>query len=591
MKKLILFASVLLLVLCCFLLVGCDDTAAPQDDQSTPKEETTTVEVPSVAEPGDGLNLSASHVSYGASYDPMLQIHYTYGDFDFATYKNPVLQLYYKDVLLGSREMGTISSNMVLPACYGRVTVRVVAKDSAGQDVTLKEGIVPVYVDEYNFAAMNGSMPVLYFSLDLFSRSDYSSTRVEYQNNGLPVMKNAPTFVALERVNSYDWDQLPEGVYSLPALKEPSGDFFKNNDIMAAYIRELYEINPDSHFNFYCVDNYPELILKFFVAQGIDNFHATLISDGTSSAACFQRMTYPEAQYGANADEVYGKLANEWKRIKAAAAAGDANYLKDVFMGHPADVQVLENYAFVIATLEDNVDWWLARKSLFTGNANSAYILDLLEGTNLSGKNEEKLQTNVMYPSFGTMFGKLAENDAAALKRLYKFDSDAFSSAGDKEILMVLGTSTADEGDLENYLTYLQSVYGDTHKIFYKGHPGWPTALDENKQAMLERLGVVDIESYIAAEIILFYCPDIYLAGFNTSTFYSAQDGRILTVFITEEAGAGMTYTSATYMNPVSSYGSTYEAYAGCYVVEYAGSDRVDIYNPTTKEVTTVVQG
>ena len=313
-----------------------------------------------------------------------------------------------------------------------------------------------------------------------------------------------------------------------------------------------------------------------------------MISDGTSSAACFQRMTYPEAQYGATADEVYGKLAAEWQRIKAAAAAGDPDYLKDAFMRTPGKAQILENYAFVIATLEDNVEWWLARKSLFTGNANSDYILDLLEGTNSSGKNTAGLKTNVIYPSFGTMFSKLSEDDAAALKKMYKFNSDAFSSAGDKEVLLVLGTSTAAEGDLENYLTYLQTTYGDTHKIFYKGHPGWPTALDANKQAMLNRLGVVDIESYIAAEIILFYCPDIYLAGFDTSTFYSAQDGRIITVFITEEAGADKTYSSNTYMNPVSAYGDTYAAYEGCYVVEYANSNRVDIYNPTTGITTTV---
>jgi hypothetical protein len=402
-------------------------------------------------------------------------------------------------------------------------------------------------------------------------------------------MKDVPTFVALERVNSYNWDELPENVYSLPALEAPSGDFFANNRVMAAYIRELYEINPSSHFNFYCVDNYPELILQFFVAQGIENFDATLVSDGTSSAACFQRMTKPEAQNGATADEVYGKLAAEWQRIKAAAAAGDPNYLENVFMGNPAKVQVLENYAFVIATLEENVDWWVARKSLFTDNANSAYILDLLEGTNSSGKNASGAKTNIYYPSFGTMFNKLSEEDAASLKRLYKFDSDAFSSAGDKEVLMVLGTSTANEGDLENYLTYLQKTYGDTHKIFYKGHPGWPTALNAEKQAMLNRLGVVDIESYIAAEIILFYCPDIYLVGYDTSTFYSAQEGRILTVFITEEAGKDKTYSSNTYMNPVASYGNTYEAYEGCYVVEYADSARVDIYDPVAKTVTTVV--
>ncbi len=520
---------------------------------------------------------------------PTLTLDYGFYDFDFEKYSNLKVNFYYGERLLATRDLGTVASVITQEVCYGRVTVRVTANDTAGNTVVVSEEVVPVYTDEYNIVSMNGSMPVLYFTLHSLSKD--GATFDNYEAANLPTMADAPTIIALERVNSYDWSMLPEDTYWLPSQDKPTGDFHGNNNLMAAYVKELYEINPNTHFNFYCVDNYPELILKFFDAQGITNYHATMVSDGTSTVACFKTMTYPDKANGESADEVYKKLAAEWVRMKTAAANGSTNYLDGAFMSNP-DFQRLTNYAFVIATLEDNVDWWCARKSLLTDNANSDYILDLLNGTNNSGKNANLESTNVIYPSLGTMLAKLSTADSMTLKNLYKFNDQVFSSAGDKEILMVLGTSTDGEGDLEAYLKYLVAEYGDTHQIYYKGHPGWPTALNPEKQAMLNKLGVIDVESYIAAEIILFYCPDIYLAGFNSSTFYSAQDDRIMTLFMTEayQSSAGLTYEGDTYISPVSAHGDTYAAYANCFVVEYANSTRVDIFNPETGAITKIVE-
>lgn len=528
--------------------------------------------------------------AYQQSEKPIITVDYRFNGFDFDSYSNVKLSLYYKNRLLAVRDLGTADSSIVQEVCYGRVTARFTADDKDGNTVVISEKNIPVYSDEYNIVSMNGSMPVLYFTLHSLSKD--GDTYDNYQAANLPTMADAPTIIALERVNSYDWDMLPSNTYWLPSQENPTGDFHANNVIMAEYIRELYEINPDTKFNFYCVDNYPELILKFFVAQGISNYHATMVSDGTSTVACFKKMTYPEAAYGESADEVYSKMAAEWMAMKTAAGNGSTTYLNDVFMGNPTGYQILENYAFVIATLEDNVDWWCARKSLLTDNANSDYIRDLLEGTNNSGKNANLEATNVIYPSLGTMLAKLSTVDSLMLKNLYKFNDQVFNTAGDKEILMVLGTSTSGEGDLEAYLTYLSAEYGDTHQIYYKGHPGWPTALNPEKQAMLNRLGIIDVESYIAAEIILFYCPDIYLAGYQSSTFYSAQDDRIMTLFMTEanQVSAALTYEGDTYISPVSAHGDTYSQYQGCFVIEYANSTRVDVFNPTTGVITNIVE-
>lgn len=572
MKKISLLLCLLLILSCVLVLAACDTSSANGS------------EVPAApaadAEEGIDSHLFIKACQHGESN--LLQLSWNFYDFDFETYKDLKAEFYYGDRLLAARDLGTASSQLAEEVCYGRVTVRITANHSEKGRVTIKECVAPLSASEYNFASINASMPVLYFSLDLFSRD--GATREAYlASSSIPdsfLMADVPTFVALERVNSYDWDSLPENVYWLPALEEPNGSFHKNNELMAAYIRELYEINPDSKFNFYCTDNYPELIVKFFTAQGIENFHATMLSDGTGSAALFKNLAANEN--GKTASEMYKAMVEEWVRIKTAAQNGAADYLDDVFMGFETH-SVLQNYPFVMAALEDNITWVCARESVFTDSITDSAFRAIWDAAKADG--------SVQFIGFNHLFNNLSLTDSNRLKQLYKFDTDVFSAAGEKPILMYLGTSTSGEGNLEAYLRYLIKEYGDTYAIYYKGHPGWPTALNAEKKAMLEELGVIDVESYIAAEIILFYCPDIYLAGYNSSTYYSADSDHVLAIFEATESyvNSNSTYTSEVYINPVSSFTEYAALYPDCYVVEYRDSNRVDIYNPADGSYTTVV--
>ena len=521
---------------------------------------------------------------------PIVKLEFDIKDWSsFEGYTDFKASFYYKDRLLTEKSFDPANGVVTEKVCFGFVTYKITAKDSAGAEKVICSDVVGVSTDEYNIVSMNGSMPVLYFTLHMLSMD--GDTRANYEGQSLPVIEDAPTIIALERENSYNWDVLPENTYHLPSQEKPTGDFHGNNAIMADYIKELYTINPDAKFNFYCVDNYPELILQFFVAQGITNYNATMISDGTGTVAYFKNMT--DSDLGLTPDEMFSKLASEWMRIKAEAANGSETYLEDVFMGNNQGWQILANYAFVIATLEDNVEWWCTREALLVDNSNSDYIKDLLKGTNNSGKNVNLEKTNVIYPGLGNMLKYLSTGDSMALKNLYNFSDEVFSSAGEKEVLVVLGTSQSSEGDLENYLKYLNAAYGTTHQIYYKGHPGWPTALYPERLQMFESLNIVDVESYIAAEIILFYCPDIYLAGYQSSTFYSAQPDKVEVLFMTKAFKNANTdtvpYDAKVYISPVSAHGDTYMEYAGSYVVEYNDSDRVDIFNPETGVITNVV--
>lgn len=534
-------------------------------------------------------NVSALNVGVDT---PVVQLQFEVTDWsEFEGYTDFKASFYYKNRLISETSFDPAKGVIVEKVCFGFVDYKITAKNAKGEAETICSDVIGVGADEYNIVSMNGSMPVLYFTLHMLSMD--GDTRDNYAGHSLPVIEKAPTIIALERENSYNWNALPENTYWLPSQEKPTGDFHGNNAIMAAYIKELYTINPNTKFNFYCVDNYPELILQFFVAQGITNYDAVMVSDGTGTVSYFKNMTNPDVSLGLTPDEMFSKMASEWVRIKTEAANGSDTYLKDVFVGNNQGWQILANYAFVIATLEENVEWWCTREALLVDNSNSAYIKDLLKGTNDSGKNVNLEKTNVIYPGLGNMLKYLSTSDSMALKNLYKFSDEVFASAGDKECLVVLGTSQSSEGDLENYLKYLKATYGETHQIYYKGHPGWPTALYPERLEMFDELGIVDIESYIAAEIILFYCPDIYLAGYQSSTFYSAQADKVEVLFMSEAYRNAnvdtVPYAAKVYISPVSAHGDIYTEYAGCYVIESGLSDQVDIYNPTTGAVTNVV--
>ena len=65
-----------------------------------------------------------------------------------------------------------------------------------------------------------------------------------------------------------------------------------------------------------------------------------------------------------------------------------------------------------------------------------------------------------------------------------------------------------------------------------------------------------------------------------------------MTLFMTEanQSSAGLTYEGDTYISPVASHGDTYAEYAGCFVIEYKDSTRVDVFNPTTGAITNVAE-
>ena len=65
------------------------------------------------------------------------------------------------------------------------------------------------------------------------------------------------------------------------------------------------------------------------------------------------------------------------------------------------------------------------------------------------------------------------------------------------------------------------SIYGDDYLYYYKGHPNTPAGMYPQKQEQLDRLGLTDVDSSVAAELILFFNPEIGLSGYVSSTYLS----------------------------------------------------------------------
>lgn len=566
-------AIICCLALCAGILLSCKSKEAEENlyPSDNPEDYPATISIPAQEADENG------EISFSYSIPENVRTGYD----KFA------VKIYHDDRnnnLLATAEINGSGQNGTVAAAYGKIKLYIVGTKGDGQEEIIAVNKTTVWADEYNFASLNGTFPVVYFTLGLFSMDGESKANFEAANveagKNIQFIKNVPTFASLERVAAYNWNSLPKNVHTLPNVSYDysiSGDFHGTNNAMADYIAELYEINPESKFHFYCVDNYPELIAKFFYAQGIgdDSFDATFISDGTATVAAFKRI-FSES----DADEKYETLAAEWQAVKEKAAAGQQNYFEGLTHGYE-DYSILMDYAFVMANEQSNIKWWISR-DLFTANSGTQEIADKIALMKSNDEGGDKIEI------FGIndMLSNLSAADQVNLKELFHFDGEMFSAAEEngKKILVIIGTSTAGEENIEQYLDLIKTLYGDEYQIYYKGHPGYLTGLNAQKLAMFEKYGITDIDGSIAAELILFYCPDVYLAGWSSTTYKSASTDRLLALFNeTAETGLEKAQTDGYSDIPDSFY--SFDAESGYVKIEYANGSPAKYYNATTNTI------
>ena len=490
-------------------------------------------------------------------------------------YNGTVMQKAAGDITLGN----DVTSGDFDIANYGKFTVNsAVLNDHCV--VAFDSDKVGISADEYNLAPINATFPVIYFTLSLWDMNHNAS--------GDPI----PTFVMLERSGAYNWDKLPKNVYGLPNVTKAdllsSSKFHNNVAAMVDYVADLYELNPHAHFHLYINDRYPDFILKLMTANKIDEsqYDVKLLSDGDSSYSWFNNtfnVEDPQAKYDA--------MAAAWDKIKQEVYATGTYDMADLLYNSRTATQyeAFLAYDYVVANEDSNTEWWLARTD---------GTLNISDATFLANA---KTSSSVKVKSIATMLTALtAKGDDVkqALKDLYQFNDEMFSKAQEqnKKVMMILGTKVSNETNFETFAKFIMAYYGDDYIYYYKGHPGTPTNLYPAKVTQLENLGITDVNSSIAAELILYFYPDIYMCGYQSSTYQSVSSEQMASALFntTKAAGSGLSYGNLVQMFLTSvdstnaTYGSLCPVGDTCALVEFKDTTAHDIaiWDATTSTIT-----
>lgn len=390
---------------------------------------------------------------------------------------------------------------------------------------------VGVSADEYNFAHLNGSYPVLVYTLKL----------KDITQNG-----TIPTFVSLERAAQYNWNALTYNMQMMPFSTvydaSQSTAFHHLRAGIAEYIAELYALNPDSEFNLYIVDNYGELILQYLVANNIpeSNYTVTMLSDGIGTAGILSTTFAGDDTNTGYTQAVtkYNEMAANWEEIKAHfwesrtfSASELAELIKYPNYINSPEYMLLDRYAYILAKEESNISWWVNR---------------LRPTENLSAVNEQfvgEIREQATEYNTNTLLSALSAEEQEDFKALYNFNDEMFSVAEEqgKDVIVILGSAwSAEQGNLYEYIRMTVELYGDDEYVYYyKGHPGFPTAQYPGRQEYFDKLAeegytIYELDNAIAAEIILFFNPEVYVAGYQSSTFDSLEtssEDKALAIF------------------------------------------------------------
>ncbi len=397
---------------------------------------------------------------------------------------------------------------------FGKYTVSV--EYLQGENVVEKSEDVTVGIaaSAYNFAPISATFPAVLFSLSLWEGSDYNITKDE---DGNPI----PTFAIFERADSWDWNNLPANVYKLPTASssEFTGvqwggqSWVDSRNKMSAYIKDLYEISPDATFNLYYTDNYVENMLWLLVANQIpeSQYHVILLSDGSGTYAYFNNT------FRTDDGTLYDAMRADWVALKQKTREeGKFNPAWAKYAnGAHLSMTCLPKYAAVAAE-DENVDWWVARTNGTFAIENEELLAKVINNCTVKGVS-------------GMLANVQASGNDKSFQQLYHFDGDMFDSANEtgKPVMLILGSIVSNEPDFKDYVRLIKKHYGDSYEYYYKGHPGTPTVLHPSKQEALKELGVTDVDSSIPAEMILFFFPDIYMCGYDSTTFQSVESDQM----------------------------------------------------------------
>lgn len=416
---------------------------------------------------------------------------------------------------------GLLGGSLELDAYYGEHNVSIVIRDDNGREAQITKNVA-ISNDEYVIAPISGSMPQLYFTLYM---------------NEITQNYTIPTFVWLTRPGSWNWEKLPSSVYAIPTVDINEVLTHDNYNRMVeatdAYIEELYSINPNAKFHLYINDYNTYLYPKLMPGNGIpeNNFDVVLLSDGGSSYLEFQNAFNIRAE-GFDANAKYKEMAENLRTLMQEVRERKDYYwsLEDFSV----DTTKIRSYCYVMSKEMKNVEWWMLRPRADTLICpDEKFVNNILERDVKNDIDEANDPTDniIIERSLNAPLKKMNDEQKAALKEFYNFKDEMFAEAENqgKKVMMFLGSWADDqnEPDFYEYVNFMKKYFGDEFVYYYKGHPSTPTSNYPHKQVQLRELDLIDVESSINAELILFFYPDIYMCGYNSSTFMSAMSDEM----------------------------------------------------------------
>lgn len=404
------------------------------------------------------------------------------------------------------------NAETTIETTYGKNIVEVTAYN--GNKTSTKKEEIDIFTDEYIIAPLVATMPVTSFSLQL----------KQITNN-----YTIPTFVWLQRGSAWDYSKLPENVYLIPEGNYSSMSGYNDAGVMysktSAWIKELYEMNNDSTFHFYCNDFHPYGWMQAFIVNEIpaSNYDVTLLSDGTASTAVFNRNFA-----GADAIEKLSQSNEKYEQFKKDIMSLGYGY-NDKNLKSKIDTRSINNYVFSMLENEDNVKLILTNKYNLSNEPSQSSEMNTWIANKIS-------EGKITISGLGGLLSNLqaqGDEEVARIKALYNFSGDYFADAIDnnKTAMVIMGTRTASENNFKAFVAATKAYYGtENYSYYYKGHPGTPTDLDANKAKMLNEIGLTDVDSNIAAELIFFFSADkveLIATGYDSSTYNSLPEEQV----------------------------------------------------------------
>ena len=362
-----------------------------------------------------------------------------------------------------------------------------------GNLVSTKTYSVGISASEYNLAPLSASFPVVLYSLSFWDISTSAS--------GVEI----PSIVMLDRPSAYNWDSLPSGMYALPYLSAEQNKTTSSWSAFADYVKALYEINPNSKFNLYINDITCSLVHRMIYANRIPegNYSIRLLSDGTATYV-FTNESF----------EVADPVSKNHQLIESWNTAKEEEYRTGVVSDDYSGYHDHWDSMYALLSIEPGTEWWMTRTNLFKSGDGNVFADSIATNSGVKKVNVASMLKSV---------SSKGDQTVQELKALYNFNDGYFSDAQkqDKKAMMLLGTYVYLEQDFEEYAALTKTMYGDDYLYYYKGHPNTPTALWPEKQDQLDLMDISDVDSSVAAELILFFNPNLNLSGYSSSTYNS----------------------------------------------------------------------